>query len=102
MKYLVDSNCFIQAKNEFYGFDFCPGFWQWVDEQHTLNVIYSIKAVGDELKHGSDELATWAKQKDSSFFLPPDTLTGSSLRPVVTWVNSAGSKPHMIPLANSR
>ena len=27
--YLLDSNVFIQAKNLYYGFDFCPAFWDW-------------------------------------------------------------------------
>lgn len=33
MKYLLDANIFIQAKNLQYGFDFCPAFWDWLDEQ---------------------------------------------------------------------
>jgi hypothetical protein len=28
--YLLDANVFIQAKNLHYGFDFCPGFWDWL------------------------------------------------------------------------
>ncbi|WP_081763821.1 MULTISPECIES: DUF4411 family protein [Nitrincola] len=27
MKYLLDSNTYIQAKNQYYGMDFCPGYW---------------------------------------------------------------------------
>ena len=27
MAYLLDSDVFIRAKNDHYGFDFCPGFW---------------------------------------------------------------------------
>ena len=33
MSYLLDSDVFIQAKNLHYGFDFCPAFWDWIDEQ---------------------------------------------------------------------
>lgn len=33
MTYLLDANVFIQAKNLQYGFDFCPAFWDWLDEQ---------------------------------------------------------------------
>ena len=27
MAYLLDSDVFIRAKNDHYGFDFCPAFW---------------------------------------------------------------------------
>jgi len=27
MAYLLDANVFIQAKNLYYGLDFCPAFW---------------------------------------------------------------------------
>ena len=30
MSYLLDANIFIQAKNLYYGFDFCPAFWEWL------------------------------------------------------------------------
>ena len=26
-RYLLDANVFIEAKNRYYGFDFCPAFW---------------------------------------------------------------------------
>ena len=35
MAYLVDSNVVIQAKNLYYGFDFCPAFWDWIDRAHA-------------------------------------------------------------------
>lgn len=27
MAYLLDTNVFVNAKRDWYGFDFCPGFW---------------------------------------------------------------------------
>ena len=38
--YLLDANIFIQAKNLHYGFDFCPAFWEWIDEAHSAGVVY--------------------------------------------------------------
>lgn len=29
--FLLDANVFIEAKNRYYGFDICPGFWRWLD-----------------------------------------------------------------------
>ena len=31
MAYLLDSDVFIRAKNDHYGFDLCPGFWEWLE-----------------------------------------------------------------------
>ena len=33
MAYLLDSNVFIEAKRLHYGFDFCPAFWDWIDQR---------------------------------------------------------------------
>ena len=58
--YLIDANVLIQAKNLHYGFDFCPGFWDWLVEQNRTGKVASIQKVADELHAGADELADWA------------------------------------------
>jgi Domain of unknown function (DUF4411) len=50
MTYLLDANVFIQAKNLQYGFDFCPAFWDWLDEQAAADQVGSIEKVLDGLK----------------------------------------------------
>lgn len=91
MAYLLDANCFIEAKNRYYSFDLCPGFWDWLIEQNSSGNICSISKVGDELKTGNDELATWARDRGDEFFLPHnDSITTDSMRRVTTWVNSNG------------
>lgn len=52
---------FIRAKNDYYGFDFCPGFWDWLDQAHRNGIAFSVEAVYDELVAGGDDLAGWAK-----------------------------------------
>ena len=52
MGYLLDSNVFIQAKNLHYGFDFCPAFWDWLDDSHARGTVFSIDKVRDELNWG--------------------------------------------------
>ena len=44
MKYLLDSNVFIQAKNLHYGLDFCPAFWDWLIEQNNEKKVFSIES----------------------------------------------------------
>lgn len=93
MAYLLDTNVFIQAKNLHYGFDFCPAFWDWIDEAHAGGTVFSIEKVGDELVGGGDELATWAKQRTRTFFLEPDTTVVSSLQATSAWANAGGYEP---------
>jgi hypothetical protein len=91
--YLLDANVFIQAKNLHYGFDFCPAFWDWIEEAHAAGKLYSIDSVRTELIAGSDNLATWARQRSGSFFLTPSASTVASLQATSIWANSAGYEP---------
>ena len=73
--YLLDANVFIQAKNFYYAFDICPGFWQWIDDAASDCGAYSIVKVYDELTAGGDDLAEWIKQrKDNGGFLAIDDV----------------------------
>ncbi|MBF0147506.1 MAG: DUF4411 family protein [Magnetococcales bacterium] len=37
--YLLDSNVFIEAKNRYYAFDICPGFWEWMNDSGSKKHI---------------------------------------------------------------
>lgn len=93
MAYLVDANVFIQAKNLHYGFDFCPGFWHWLDRAHDGGQVFSIERVADEIAGGADDLATWVSDRPAGFFLSPDTALVPSLHTVSEWANGAGYEP---------
>lgn len=88
--YLLDANVFIQAKNLYYGFDFCPAFWSWLDDAHVAQRVFSVQSVGDELLAGADNLATWALERPQTFFLPPDAEALPSLRATSQWAIGAG------------
>jgi hypothetical protein len=49
MAYLLDANVFIAAKNNHYGFDFCPAFWEWLDAANGFGTVQSVERVYDEL-----------------------------------------------------
>ena len=70
MPYLLDTNVFIEAKNDFYGMDFCPAFWDWLVESNRAEKVFSIDKVRDELKAGEDQLSGWAKARGNNFFIP--------------------------------
>lgn len=97
MANLIDANCFIQAKNSYYGFDFCPAYWQWIDDQNQLGVVFSIDKIATELAGVQDDLAVWTRQKDHTFFLPADASTMASYQQVSTWAYNANFVPHAVP-----
>ncbi|MCW5982800.1 MAG: DUF4411 family protein [Bryobacteraceae bacterium] len=85
MAYLLDANVFIEAHQRYYGFDLCPGFWDWVAAAHAAGRVLSIAKVGDELKAGADSLAAWAERQPSSFFAPMDAALLASLAEIAQW-----------------
>lgn len=90
MAYLLDTNIFIQAKNLHYGFDFCPAFWAWLDEQSAAGNVVSISQVGEELVDGTDELAAWAKECMDTLFPLPEPSIVPFLTRVSAWATSGG------------
>ena len=43
--YLIDTNILITAKNSYYPFDFCSGFWAFVQDKLVGNDINLISSV---------------------------------------------------------
>jgi hypothetical protein len=89
MAYLVDTSCFIQAKNTWYAFDICPGFWDWIDLEHGRENVFSISRVKTELLVGEDDLSAWAVARGGNFFLPDDPDVIASYNSVVAWANGS-------------
>ncbi len=63
MKYLIDTNVFIEAHRMRYPFDLFPSFWEWLAAKFDNGEIYSTDLVLQEIMNGGDSLATWVKQK---------------------------------------
>jgi len=93
MPYLLDANVFIQAKNLHYGLDFCPAFWDWLVTGNNAGNVFSIERVADELFAGADELADWATDKGSGFFLRPDNRLLPALTTVSAWAAGQSYEP---------
>lgn len=92
MEYLMDSSALIQAKNQFYRFSFCPGFWDWVAAEHAKGALFSIAKVKEELEDGKDDLANWAvKVIPASFFIGPTAAVVTTQGVVSQWVNAQAS-----------
>ena len=73
--YLLDSDVFITAKNLYYAFDICPGFWKSLLHQHREGRLFSIDRVRGELLTGrkTEDLVQWiSKEVPNSLFLGVD------------------------------
>jgi hypothetical protein len=69
--YLLDSDVFIAAKNGYYAFAICPGFWDSLIYHQAIGNVSSIDQVKNELLAGrdSEDLVQWVKNKlPSGFF----------------------------------
>ncbi len=63
MVYIMDANVFIQAKNGYYAFDICPGFWVWLDRIVDDGHVVTIAKVYDELANQDDDLSIWIRER---------------------------------------
>jgi len=93
MAYLLDANVFIQAKNQHYGLDFCPAFWEWLVAESAAGRVFSVEKVGDEVLGVGDELSEWARDRGASFFLRPDATAFPSLAAVSAWATGGRYEP---------
>jgi len=96
MAYLLDTNVFIQGKNQHYRMDFCPAFWDWLREENKKEKVFSIEKVSDELLAGDDELSAWVKELGERFFLAPDEKILDALQKVADWVKRQNYLPAAI------
>jgi len=85
-KYLLDTNVFIQASNREYGFDVCPGFWDWLVEKNQSGLVASIKKVAEEIQK-DEPLVAWLKERGSGFFREEDAMI-EKLQVVSRWTIS--------------
>lgn len=93
MPYLLDTNVLITAKNFHYGFDFCPGFWEWLLEQHSQGTLFSVTRVREEIRQGNDQLADWVAALPDGFFISPVEESQTHFQAVSQWIAAANRYP---------
>lgn len=88
--YVLDSDVFIAAKNSYYAFAICPGFWDSLIHHHGAGNIRSIDRVRTELLAGrpTEDLVQWVKSSlPAEFFLgTDDEAVTSAYERVMLWV----------------
>ena len=101
--YVVDSDVFITAKNLYYSFDICPGFWKSVIHHHREGRVFSVDRARNELLagHPEEDLVRWVKGKvPEGFFVPPDAAHMLSIRASLMSSRFAGDFQH-VPISTS-
>lgn len=84
MKYVLDTNIFIEANNRYYGIDFCPAFWDWISNNDE---VCSIDKVRDELVKGwQDAISNWVLN-NTRFFKRKNNIA-EYLLDISVWVLS--------------
>lgn len=92
-EFWLDSDCLIQSKNFYYGFDIVPGFWHFLEQKAKDGIIGSCLLVYEELQGSEDELSQWARdQNEKGFFVAPDGSVQAVLGQVSEHVNSRYEK----------
>ena len=90
MSYIIDSDVLITAKNRYYAFDLCPGFWDSLLALYHSGWVRSLDRVRQELLQGSDDDAIVKWIHDSvpgGFFESCDNAAvASAYTDVMLWV----------------
>lgn len=88
--YLLDSDVFIAAKNGYYAFGICPGFWDSLIHHHGKGHVCSIDRVRGELLAGrpDEDLVMWVKNElPNEFFIATGSENVmSAYSEVMLWV----------------
>jgi Domain of unknown function (DUF4411) len=88
--FVLDSNVFITAKNAYYAFEICPGFWKGILRAHSRGQVGSIDHIRIELLRGrkEEDLVQWVtKEVPADFFC--DSTAGdvtSAYQKIMLWV----------------
>lgn len=87
--YLIDSDVLITAKNRYYAFSICPGFWDSLLYGNAQGLIRSIDQVKQEILFGSDDdpLVQWVKSSVPADFFgdSADSEVVEAYREIMMW-----------------
>lgn len=93
-RYLIDSDVLITAKNSYYAFDLCPGFWSSLLARHQTQQVYSLDRNRLELLQGreDEDLVIWVKESvpDGFFLETQGSDVVAAYTEVMLWVQRNG------------
>lgn len=68
MLYLFDANILIEAHKRYYGLDFAPGFWEFIEREAKKTTLKSNDMILAELKSYGDDVSQWVDDKKDEIF----------------------------------
>lgn len=87
MKYLIDSNCFIEPHRRICPLDIALSFWDSIKALHIEGSVFILDKVLDEINSNSDDLAIWINKNIPSEnilkFENEETIV--SMKQVIAW-----------------
>lgn len=88
--YVMDADVFISAKNQYYAFEICPGFWNSLIQHYKAGNVHSIDGVRSELLAGrkTEDLVRWVRNDlpNRFFFSTDDEDVVAAYADVMLWV----------------
>jgi len=86
-QYLLDANVFIEAKQRYYAFPICPGFWDALIHHNGTGSVWSIDRVKDELTGLGDDLSLWVHNEvpGAAFCSTKDAAVAARYGTVIKW-----------------
>ena len=97
--FVLDTNVFIGAYNDYYAPDFCPAFWDCIIQYFHGGRLISIDSVSTEIEKPVD-LVQWAQNAPSGFFaFSRDQPVVTAYRTIMNWVQN---EPQFKPAAVSK
>ena len=92
--FVLDSDVFIAAKNTYYAFDICPGFWNGILRAYQQGSVRSIDRIRNELLSGrkEEDLVQWvAHEVPPKFFHDSNAdQVSAAFANVMLWVQRSG------------
>lgn len=62
--FCIDANILIQAWQKYYSPEFCPSYWEVLNELGKKGSIFIPELVYEEIERGEDDLYDWLKESD--------------------------------------
>ncbi len=89
---VLDSDVFIAAKNAYYAFDICPGFWNGILRAFRQGSVRSIDRIRNELLSGrkEEDLVRWVTNEVPTTFFHDSNAddVSAAFADVMLWVQT--------------
>ena len=98
-RFVLDTNVFIGAHNDYYAPAFCPAFWDCLLHYFRAGRVVSIDNVKSEITKPND-LVQWAQNAPSGLFASTgDQQVVTAYSSIINWVQN---NPQFTPAAKSK